>query len=351
MKLVTFSKNDKEGVGVVLGDGQTIADLKKIAGLTGNADLSVFDSMQHLIESGKKGLDFAYNVKEFAERMGPDSAIFPLSGIKLMAPIPRPIKLRCFSVYERHMIQALNSALNLKVGSWLSTFNRKTGLIRLPKSWYKTPAYYKGNHTSVSGPDDEIQYPAYGKWLDYEVELAVIIGKAGKNIPSSQAMDYVFGYTCFNDFSERNRLFQEIMTGKVGPVKGKDFDGGNSFGPCIVTKDEIPNPYDLKMEVRINGKLRNKTSTQGMTHKIDRMIEIASEEETIYPGEIFGTGAAADGAGIESLKFLKPKDIIEIEIEKIGILRNTILPKQLLSRPRLYIEEPIAINGNNSLRL
>lgn len=328
MKLVTFLRDGKERAGSLIEGGEIIVDLQESARLAKVQNYLKMDSIQNLIEGGEAALKEARFVQEFSERKKPPGAVFPIQSVKLLAPIPRPVKLRCFSVYEQHMIQALNGGIELKVGGWLANLNRKLHFLRIPKSWYKNPTYYKGNNTSISGPEDFVPYPYYEKWLDYELELALVIGRKGKNIPESKAMDYVFGYTCFNDFSARSRLFDEIISGKVGPVKGKDFDGGNSIGPCIVTKDEIPDPYALKMQVRLNGQVIGNSSSSGMSHSIKSMIHVASEEETLVPGEIFGTGAASNCSGIEHLEFLNPNDKIEIEIERIGILRNFILPKR-----------------------
>jgi len=151
-----------------------------------------------------------------------------------------------------------------------------------------------------------------------------VIGKGGRNIQASDAAEHIFGYCCFNDFSARDLLFRDILSG-IGPQKGKDFDGSNALGPWLVTKDEIRDPYDLRMEVRVNGKVVGHSHTGTMYHPISAMIEWASFNETLVPGEVFATGAAGNGCGIERWEFIGVGDVVEIEVEGLGVLRNRIV--------------------------
>jgi 2-keto-4-pentenoate hydratase/2-oxohepta-3-ene-1,7-dioic acid hydratase in catechol pathway len=161
--------------------------------------------------------------------------------------------------------------------------------------------------------------------MDYELEMALVIGRKGKDIAAKDAQKYIWGYTVFNDFSARERLIEEVMKGKVGPLKSKDFNTGNSLGPWIVTADEISNPQNLAMKVRVNGELKGEANTSEMNFSISELIQEASEGEFIIPGEIIATGAAGDGTGIESWSFLKPDDVIQLEIDEIGVLENQII--------------------------
>jgi 2-keto-4-pentenoate hydratase/2-oxohepta-3-ene-1,7-dioic acid hydratase in catechol pathway len=160
--------------------------------------------------------------------------------------------------------------------------------------------------------------------MDYECELACVIGTGGRDIPASRARQHVFGFTIFNDFSARDAQAIE-MAGGLGPAKGKDFDGANAFGPCIVTLDEIGDPYGLEMIVRVNGVERSRGSSGDMHWRFEDMIAHVSRGETLHPGEILGSGTVGDGCGLEQLRFLEDGDTVEIEIQPIGVLRNRIV--------------------------
>ena len=203
--------------------------------------------------------------------------------------------------------------------------NKVLPLARVPKDFYQGPPYYKGNPLSVIGPDDEVPWPSFAESkLDYEIELGVFIGTGGQDIKPADAKNHIFGYTIYNDFSARDRLLKEMLGGSLGPIKGKDFEGGNAIGPWVVTRDEIADPQNLSMTVKVNGNIMAETSTGEMYYGIDAMIERASEGERLVPGEFIATGAAADGTGIERWQFLEPGDVVELDIEGIGTLRNKI---------------------------
>ncbi len=192
-----------------------------------------------------------------------------------------------------------------------------------PEAWYQQPLYYKANRFAVSGPEEVVEWPAYSRLMDYECELACVIGRPGRDIPVSRAREHVFGFTIFNDFSARDAQAIE-MAGGLGPAKGKDFDKANAFGPCIVTMDELGDPYDLEMIVRVNGAERSRGCSGSMHWKFEDMIAHASLGETLHAGEILGSGTVGDGCGLEHLKFLEDGDVVELEISGIGVLRNTV---------------------------
>jgi 2-keto-4-pentenoate hydratase/2-oxohepta-3-ene-1,7-dioic acid hydratase in catechol pathway len=160
--------------------------------------------------------------------------------------------------------------------------------------------------------------------MDFELELACIIGRKGVDIAKAQAHDFVFGYTIFNDFSARDAQCRETE-GRLGPAKGKDFDKGNVFGPCVVTADEIGDPYALGMTARINGETRCNGSSSTMYWRFDDLIAHISAGETLHPGEIIGSGTVGDGCGHEHMRYLDDGDVVELEIEKIGILKNRVV--------------------------
>jgi 2-keto-4-pentenoate hydratase/2-oxohepta-3-ene-1,7-dioic acid hydratase in catechol pathway len=184
--------------------------------------------------------------------------------------------------------------------------------------------YYKANRFSVSGPGETIRWPSYSRLMDYECELACVIGKGGVDIARERALEHVFGYTIFNDFSARDAQGAE-MSGGLGPAKGKDFDGANAFGPCIVTADEIPDPYAFDMIVRVNGEERSRGNSREMHWKFEDLIVYVSQGETLHPGEIFGSGTVGDGCGLEHLRFLEDGDLVELEIPPIGVLSNRVV--------------------------
>ena len=161
--------------------------------------------------------------------------------------------------------------------------------------------------------------------MDYELELGIVIGGPAKDLTEANAMEAVFGYTIYNDFSARDLQSRETQF-RLGPAKGKDFDTGNAIGPCIVTRDEVADPEALTMIARVNGVEKVRTSSAGPQHSIAKTIAYMSQDETLYPGELIGLGTVGDGCGYESLTFLQDGDLVELEIEHIGILRNRLVP-------------------------
>jgi len=222
----------------------------------------------------------------------------------LKAPL-RPRTMRDFLSFEGHLKNAF------------------AGLGKaIPEEWYTVPAYYKGLPDTVIGPEEEIPWPPYAQRLDHELELAAVIGVEGKDIPASSALDHVFGYTLWNDMSARDVQSRELPVG-MGPSKAKDWDGSNVLGPCLVTPDEV-NVHDLRLTVRVNGEQWGSDTTAHMHHSFADLIAYASQALTLRPGELFGSGTAATGSGLELDRWLRPGDIVELEAEGIGVLRNRI---------------------------
>ncbi|RJF88790.1 fumarylacetoacetate hydrolase family protein [Oleomonas cavernae] len=323
MKLSSLLIGDRTRLCALTADHKAMIDLDAAAQALHGAAEPIYASLLALIEAGPAGLDKARALHETADDQRPEAAMLPLEGLCFAPPLTPP-RMLCFSVYDKHIKRAFEAAVTMRTGRGFGGLVKRLNLLKVPKRFYQRPLYYKGNHLSVSGHDQPVQWPHYTKLMDYELELGVVLWNRGKNIKANDAASHIFGYTCFNDFSARDVLMQEIMRG-VGPVKGKDFDTGNAMGPWVVTADEIPDPYDLKMEVRVNGEVRGRSSTSHMCHPIQRMIEVASDEELIVPGTFFGTGAADHGCGIEDLRFLEPDDVVEIELERIGTLRNRVV--------------------------
>jgi 2-keto-4-pentenoate hydratase/2-oxohepta-3-ene-1,7-dioic acid hydratase in catechol pathway len=249
-------------------------------------------------------LGFDGDMVAFIEAGAPVTQRKPVAQARLLSPL-RPRSLRDFLAFEGHLLNAM------------------TRLGRpIPSEWYEVPAYYKGMPETVIGPDEEIPWPAYTGKLDHELELAAIIGRRGKDISQQEALSYVFGYTIWNDMSARDVQKRELPV-NMGPGKAKDWDGSNVLGPCIVTADEI-DPANVRMTVRVNGEVWGEDVSSHMHHTFASMIYYASQAQTLYPGEVFGSGTAAGGSGLEQDRWLQEGDSVEMEIEGIGILRNRI---------------------------
>lgn len=322
MKLIAFSHNETTCFGAVDQSSElaiNIAAVRKLRGSIFPAPLS----LQQLIEQGDEGLEETRQDVAWIDENGPqENATLPLADVKLLAPTGIPIKLMCFSVYKGHLDNAFSAILKDRFGK-LGPLIKASGLIKVPANLIREAVYYKGNNASISGPDDEILWPSTTKRLDYEMELAVILKGEGLNVDARDAMKHVFGYTVFNDFSARDLMTKEIMR-RRGPLKGKDFATSNAIGPWVVTADEVPDPYNLKATVSVNGVVKGTANTSQMSHDIAAQIAEASRHETIIPGEVIATGCMPNGCGFESLEFLKPGDLVKVEIEGIGVLSNRI---------------------------
>jgi 2-keto-4-pentenoate hydratase/2-oxohepta-3-ene-1,7-dioic acid hydratase in catechol pathway len=160
--------------------------------------------------------------------------------------------------------------------------------------------------------------------MDFELELACIIGKKGKDISHANAEDHIFGYTIYNDFSARDTQMQE-SAGPLGPAKSKDFDDSIVLGPVIVTADELEDPYHLRMQARINGETWCDNNSSTIHWKFSDMIAHISKSETLHPGEVIGSGTVGLGCGLEHLRFLNDGDVVELEIEHIGVISNKVV--------------------------
>jgi 2-keto-4-pentenoate hydratase/2-oxohepta-3-ene-1,7-dioic acid hydratase in catechol pathway len=233
---------------------------------------------------------------------------YALDEIRLLAPVARPRVLRDFLTFEGHMKQAFKAL-------------GKTDPIS--PLWYQVPAYYKGDPDTVVGPEASVPVPQYCEKFDFELELAMVVGRRGKNIPKAEAGAYIAGYTIWNDFSARDQQMKEGPLG-MGPSKAKDFDSGNAVGPYLVTADEL-DPDNLRMIARVNGEVWTDASSAGRQFSFPDLVAHVSQSETIYPGELWGSGTVTGGSGLELGRWLQPGDVIELEIEGIGTLRNTVV--------------------------
>lgn len=302
-------------VGVVSADG-TMVDLARAHQLGGRGASDVpaaqFTDMLALLRAGEPGMAAA---RRLAERP-PDGALVEPDSVRLLAPVPRPNSLRDFMVFEGHTLNALRTMARLK--------GQDPEAVRVPDVWYRFPAYYKGNPMSVVGHDAEVLWPSYEPKLDYELEFGCFIGKTGKGISAERAREYIAGFTIFNDFSARQTQTDEMQQ-LLGPAKGKDFDTGNAMGPFLVTPDEVGDPYALTMVARIDGEEWSRGSSSGMHWTFEQMIAHVSRDETLYPGDFFGSGTVTTGAGLELDRWITPGATVELEVDKLGILRNRVV--------------------------
>jgi 2-keto-4-pentenoate hydratase/2-oxohepta-3-ene-1,7-dioic acid hydratase in catechol pathway len=227
--------------------------------------------------------------------------------VTTLAPIPRPPLLRDFMAFETH----------------LKNIYPRLGR-EIPPEWYNFPVYYKGNAGSIGTHGEDVPIPPYADELDYEFELGMVIGKGGIDISRERALDHVFGFMIYDDFSARAFQAREMSVG-LGPAKGKDFANAHVFGPWLVTKDEIPDIYDLRMVCRVNGEVRCDDSSGTMHWRFEDLIAHASTAERIVPGEIFGSGTVGNGSGAEIGRSLKPGDVVELEVTGLGLLRNRVV--------------------------
>lgn len=227
------------------------------------------------------------------------------SNIQYHCPIDKIATYRDFYAHEKHVAKGFEK--------------RKEPI---PQAWYEIPAYYKGATAGFIGPEEEILWPSYTDILDYELELAVVMGKDGKNIKEEEALDHIFGYTILNDISARD-IQKKEMAVRLGPAKGKDFC--SILGPVIVTADEFEGKEpDLLMTATINGEEWSRGQSGDSHYSWSEMIAHASKEEFILASDVLGSGTVGTGCGLELDKWIKEGDQIELFVEKIGKLRNKV---------------------------
>lgn len=262
-----------------------------------------FPDMRAVIEAG---------AEDAAKKASKDS--LAIEEVKFLSPL-RPATLRDGYAFEQHV----------------KTANANRGR-EVPEEWYKFPVFYFTNPHAVFGPQDEIPIPHYTQAMDYELEIAVIIGKGGRDIRPEDAPNHIFGFTLFNDWSARDVQREEMKVG-LGPAKGKDF--ASSFGPVIVTPDELtdratgrPGVYDLALSARVNGETRSQGNFKDMYWSFGEIIARASDSTELLPGDVIGSGTVGTGCLLELTRaqgpWLKSGDVVELEAERIGILKNIV---------------------------
>lgn len=271
------------------------------------AEVVIPPDMLTFLRRGDRAMEAAREAVTFAteadvlEAPNGGTLRFDLDSVRLLSPLPRPNSIRDFMVFEEHVRNSLGEDI--------------------PEVWYEIPIYYKGNPDAVVHPGEEVIWPEYTEKLDYELELCAVVGKEGRDVPASDADEYIAGFTIFNDFSARDIQMQE-MEGQLGPTKGKDF--ANGFGPYLVTADEV-DIENLRVTARVNDEVWSEGNTGEMHHSFADIIEYVSRNESLHPGDVLGTGTVGRGCGLELDRWLSPGDVIELEAEGIGVLRNEIV--------------------------
>jgi 2-keto-4-pentenoate hydratase/2-oxohepta-3-ene-1,7-dioic acid hydratase in catechol pathway len=280
------------------------------------ADVLVPDSLLEFIRGGDTSMGFARATLAALEQecaggrlpptgLNDETLVYGAGSVRMRPPLPEPPSVRDFYAFEGHVKKGFE-----KRGE------------QMPPEWYEIPVYYSSGRQNIIGPEDDVLWPSFTEKFDYELEIALVIGKTGRNVSAEGAREYIAGFTVMNDFSARDMQRREMRV-RLGPAKGKDWC--TALGPVLVTTDEIGDPYNLAMTARINGEEWSRGNTSSIHWKFEQMIEFLSRDQTIHPGDVLGSGTVGTGCGLELDRWVKPGDVIELEIEKIGVLRNRVL--------------------------
>ena len=258
-------------------------------------------SVAALIEAGP-------DVWQAADQLAAEANHEPVAegtpGFRWLCPLDRLASLRDFLAFEDHVRRGA----------------ARRG-VSVPAYWYEAPVYYKGNHRQVIGPGDVCPWPAYSEHLDFELELAMVIGRPGRDLDPAAAAEHIFGFTILDDFSARDVQAKESTTW-LGPAKAKDFC--TALGPCIVTADELGPQPDLEMVCRVNGEEWGRGRSSAARWTWAEMIAHVSAGENVEPCDAYGSGTPGGCCGLDLERRLAPGDVVELEIERIGVLRNAI---------------------------
>ena len=292
MRLVTYRASGTSGeprAGALVGE--SIVDLNR-------ADRELPSNVLALLQAGPSALERARRVVAGAAPDSSSAIGLPLSSVRLLAPIPRPPKIVCIGVnYADHAAEA-GRALPTK-----------------PSVFLKAPS-------TVIGPGEPIVRPPTTEQLDYEIELAVVIGQRAKSVPRARAMDYVAGYTIVNDVSARD--LQLATDG--GVIVGKNFDSSAPMGPWLALADEIPDPTSLRLRTWVNDELRQDGNTRTLIFDVPAIIAFLTQQLTLEPGDVIATGTPSGvGLGMRPQVWLQPGDVVRMEIDGLGTLENPIV--------------------------
>jgi 2-keto-4-pentenoate hydratase/2-oxohepta-3-ene-1,7-dioic acid hydratase in catechol pathway len=293
MKFMRYLRGCNESYGVQINDDW----LLDLPAFFGTVKKQLPKTLGELIQQGIEGL--AVLEPLIKEEVGSKrtKATMRINEVKLLAPVASPSKIVCLGLNYRDHIAEQNALLPSE------------------------PVVFMKPRTAIIGPNESIVKPSFVKQLDYEAELAIIIGKKGKNIRVEDAQHYIFGYTCFNDISARDIQFKDKQW-----TRGKSFDTFAPMGPCTTSFDQIGDPSSLWVRTKVNGELRQNSTTHNMVFNVFQIVHEMSRVMTLEPSDVIATGTPA-GVGFAmkpEKKFLSPGDLVEIEIENIGALKNRV---------------------------
>lgn len=301
MKLVCYDRGDGPRAGVLAESD--ILDAAALLAEPGR--LRDLRALLELPDEPLARLKHALDRAERATRIARDQ-------VRLRAPVLQPPTVRDFFDFEGHASGG--------------------GTRPLPDVWYRLPIFYFSNPLRIFGPGEDVPYPSATRALDYELELGCVIAREGEDVPEAAGLDHIAGFTIFNDWSCRD-LQRDEMASRLGPAKGKD--AATSIGPYVVTCDELA-PYlrDGRLHVRctlkVNGELWMDGDGGQMQHTWGMFVERASRDSRIVPGDVFGSGTVSGGSVGEAIRnglparYLRPGDVVEIEVQGLGVLRNRI---------------------------
>jgi 2-keto-4-pentenoate hydratase/2-oxohepta-3-ene-1,7-dioic acid hydratase in catechol pathway len=298
LKLAHYARNGATSVGII--HNGFVFDLTQAANELGIARLAHVVSIDQILSEGLLSV-----LHDAESSITSRSRGLPVESLALCCPILAPEKI--LLVARNYLSHNVEQNVN-------------------PPS---EPYFFTKFRNALIGPNDPVLVPAISKKVDWEAELAVILGKAGKNIARKDAMGYVAGYAVANDISFRDLQFSTRADNAVATlgsnwVKGKNLDSSFPLGPWLVTKDEVPDPNNLEISLTVNGKTRQHANTSDMIFKVDALIEYASAGMTLKPGDIISTGTPEGVAVFTGGPFLKDGDILEATIGGIGTLRNPV---------------------------
>ena len=319
MKIVTYTNGKGNDLGLLVDE--KIYSLNTIA-----------SSMNNFLQMGESAMEKAKNIEKSILNGSSNLKSVSLTETKLLAPVPHPASCRDAYAFRQHV----------------ATARRNRGVDMIPE-FDQFPIFYFTNHNAILGPTDEIVcMPDHMQKLDFELEVAIVIGKKGRNIKAKDADNYIAGYLIMNDMSARTLQMEEMKL-NLGPAKGKDFC--TIIGPYLVTKDELEdkkvetaeshngNTYNLKMKCWVNGELLSEGNMKDMNWTFAEIVERCAYGADILPGDVIGSGTVGTGCllelnGTHKLKnpdyepvWLKDGDIIEMEIEGLGKIKNKIVLK------------------------
>ncbi|MDH7478174.1 MAG: fumarylacetoacetate hydrolase family protein [Candidatus Bathyarchaeota archaeon] len=296
MKLVRYRHKKGEDYGALIGD--KIICLPKLAKLVKE---KLPKRLGEFVTLGVEGIEKAEKLIETANENNIKHVSFLIDEITLLAPINFPPKIICLGLNYRNHAAEQNAPIP------------------------DEPIIFLKPHTAIIGPSEKIVKPSFVNQLDYEAELAVVMGKKAKNVGVSEAKSYIFGYTIMNDVSARDIQFKDKQW-----TRGKSFDTFAPMGPCITTTNQIEDTTNLSIRTWVNGELRQNSTTKNMVFTVEEIIHHLSRVMTLEPCDIIATGTPA-GVGFATKpqpKFLQAGDVVRIEIERIGVLENMVVEEK-----------------------